>query len=137
MRLLAAIPALVLAACGGPPLLYTSPLSALTSASLFDPISVPVATFDNPLAAAQYFSRYNPSDDGANVMELYSQPVTRPNSLTMIFSVEGYADDSVQGEQWRIELDRVGGGWRVVSAGKRVKCYRSENAGNWQQGLCP
>ena len=34
-------------------------------------------------------------------------------------------------------VGEVGGGWRVVTAGKRVKCYRGANPGAWQKGLCP
>ena len=141
MRVLAALPALAisalaLAACagGGGPVTGADPLPA---ASAFERVAAPAATFDTPLAAAQSYARYAPGDEGSSMFDLVSRQQAGPGTLVMVFAVGGYADDSVAGEQWRIELSRAAGGWRVTNAGRRQKCYRGADAGEWQAGPCP
>ncbi|MEM8725974.1 MAG: hypothetical protein AAGE86_10685 [Pseudomonadota bacterium] len=107
------------------------------AANLYEPIESPDEVFEHPLAVAYHFTRWHPGEDGAATFRLVSQLSGGPDWLVMYFSADGYADDSVQAEEWRIQLERTEGGWRVTDAGKRVKCYRGENAGEWQKGLCP
>ena len=54
----------------------------------------------------------------------------------LLFSAEGYADDALAGEQWRMALDRTEAGYRVIEAGVRYRCYRAE-PGRWRLALCP
>lgn len=53
----------------------------------------------------------------------------------LLFSAEGYEDDSLAGEQWRVVLRQADGGVQVVEAGKRYKCYRVQQ-GQWRKPLC-
>lgn len=133
----ALISALALAGSGTapPPSAPATPMW-MPAAHLYDEVAVPDTTFDAPLAAVQHFARYNPGADGPTKMDLISLNHGGPDSLVMYFFVDGYADDSVAGEQWRIVLDRAPGGWRVSMAGRQVKCHRGANAGKWQRGLC-
>ncbi|MEM6474561.1 MAG: hypothetical protein AAF687_00185 [Pseudomonadota bacterium] len=107
------------------------------AANLYEPIESPDEVFEHPLAVAYHFTRWHPGEDGAATFRLVSQLSGGPDQLVMYFSADGYADDSVQAEEWRIQLERAEGGWRVTDAGKRVKCYRGADAGEWQKGLCP
>ena len=106
-------------------------------ASDFNAIGLPQATFDSPLAAAQHFARYDGGEEGIGTFDLSTRRAGVRDGIEMVFSVEGYADDSVRGEQWRIVVTPANPGWRVVEAGQRYSCYRGANPGSWQKGLCP
>lgn len=56
--------------------------------------------------------------------------------MVVIFSAEGYEDDSVAGEQWRVALRQVDGGYHVFEAGVRYRCYRADPT-RWRKALCP
>lgn len=136
MRMLAILPALALAACAHGGGASPQPLP-MPPASAFAPIERPVEPFDSPLAAAQHYAQYRPGYDGGSSLDLASRRADTSQSLVMVFSVESYADDSVAGEQWRIVIERVPGGWKVADAGVRYKCWRGADPGSWQKELCP
>lgn len=136
MRLFAVLPAMALAACASTGSGQAGP-APLPAASDFNSIAVASATFDSPLAAAQYYARYEPEEDGGGTFDLVSRRAASPGALELVFSAEGYADDSLDGEQWRIVVTRGNGGWRVIEAGRRFKCYRGATPDQWQKGLCP
>lgn len=56
--------------------------------------------------------------------------------LLVIFSAEGYEDDSVAAEQWRVSLAKVDLGYIVIKAGVRYRCYRDRPT-QWRKALCP
>lgn len=136
MKILAILPAMALAACASTGSGQTGS-ATMPVASDFNSVAVASATFDSPLAAAQYYARYEPEEDGGGTFDLVSRRATSSGAFEMVFSAEGYADDSVDGEQWRIVVTRGNGGWRVIEAGRRFKCYRGATPGAWQKGLCP
>lgn len=104
----------------------------------FAALELPSEAFGDPLAAAQHFARYSPeTDEDTRAFELTSRASDRPDAYEMLIQAEGYADDSVSGEQWRLVVLRTPEGWRVAEAGVRYKCYRGGNAGQWQRSLCP
>lgn len=135
MKLFALIPITALAACANDAAPVSGP-PPLPPASAFSPLAPAPATFDSPLAAADYYARYKPEFEGGGSFDLISRRVTASDALELVFAAEGYADDSVNGEQWRIILGRAGEGWRVTEAGRRFKCYRGANPGQWQKDLC-
>jgi hypothetical protein len=135
VKIVAILSALALSACAAT---TTQPGGAapLPAASEFVTLAAPAQTFANPLAAAQHFAQYSPGYDGGSVLNLVSRRISGGNGLAMVFSVDGYADDSVRGEQWRIAIEPMPGGWRVTAAGRRFKCWRGGNPGRWQKELC-
>ena len=62
----------------------------------------------------------------------------------ILVTESGYEDDSVQGSQWRFLVkwqpsddEAAPGGWSVVEAGQRWRCYRGETPYVWQPRWCP
>lgn len=135
MKRLACFFALALSACATSGMVSTTP-AAFPAASEFNRLANPAAVFDTPLAVVENYARYEPGYEGAGAFDLMSRRSSSPDVFEMLFSVDGYADDSVRGEQWRVLIRRESGGWRVIEAGRRYLCYRGGNPGQWQKALC-
>ena len=136
MKIAALIPAFALIGCVSPGLAEVSPATPV--ADDFAPLSTPTMSFGSPLSAAQYFARFEPeTDEGAPSLDLTVRTSDGESEYVMIVSSEGYADDSVRGEQWRIVVTRIEGGWKVTEAGRRFKCWRGGSPDEWQKALCP
>ena len=121
---------LLLCSCGEPP-----PLSATAPASDYNALPAPDRLFDNPDAViAFYLSPRGIDSPATRVIDV--QPEGSPANLVLTFSAQGYADDSLAGEEWRVALGNPGMGYRVLAAGVRYRCVRDE-PGRWRRPLCP
>lgn len=122
-----------IAACTTMPVLDAPP------ASDFSPLSIPDRTF---AAEDRVIAHYVPaptakeSKDEVRITREIGRDGTGSGTHIILVTAEGYADDSVSGEQWRIVLDDVGSDYRVVEAGVRYQCARGANPG-WSKSPCP
>lgn len=105
-------------------------------AEAFRPIERADQAFATPQQAIGHYLRLNGVSGAETTSRIGTDPAGRADRI-LLFSTDNYADDSVQGEQWRIEFDESDSGYRVINAGKRYKCYRGPDAGEWQRQLCP
>ncbi|GAA0266104.1 hypothetical protein GCM10009127_01900 [Alteraurantiacibacter aestuarii] len=127
-------------------LLPAALLAGCATVGSLEPITIPASEFrpieraDRVFATERWVIDYYLRLDGRGSEEVTSQlgrDGTGNADRVLLFSTDNYADDSVQGEQWRVALDSSDIGYLVIQAGKRYKCYRGPNAGNWQRDLCP
>ncbi|HEY1015632.1 MAG TPA: hypothetical protein VGE07_23180 [Herpetosiphonaceae bacterium] len=58
-----------------------------------------------------------------------------PGQATIVVLAEGLGDDSVAARERRIDLEREGGGWRIIWSGSRFRCVRDLTLG-WTADLC-
>ena len=131
--ILAALPGVLLAAgCTS----MDGPEPITVPAQAFRPIERADQAFATPNQAVDHYLRLDGMTGVETTTRIGTDPEGRADRI-LLFSTDGYADDSVQGEQWRIEFDETDRGYLVVNAGKRYKCYRGPNAGEWQRQLCP
>jgi hypothetical protein len=59
------------------------------------------------------------------------------DSLLLVVSKSGLADDSVGAEQYRLEVVLAEGQWQVRRVAKRWQCRRGITKGQWTTSLCP
>lgn len=121
---------LALAACATtPPVIDAPPASAYTA------LAVPDRVFLTPEDVVDhYLDRAN--TEGAQVDTRIGRDGSGVGNRLALVTTDGYADDSVRGEQWRIVLAEVDDGYRVIQAGIRYNCARGPNPG-WSRDLCP
>lgn len=121
---------LALAACQTtPPVIDAPPANAYTA------LSMPDRVFGSEDAAIDYYlARANVG--GARVEREIGRDGSGLGNRLLLVTTDGYADDSVRGEQWRIVLAQSGDGFRVLQAGIRYNCARGANPG-WSRDLCP
>ena len=120
--------ALLLSSCAAPPLSATAPASA------YAPLSAPARIFDSPDAVIAFYLEPRGVDHPA-MRVIEPRPEGSAANLVLTFSGEGYAGKSVAGEEWRVALDNLGIGYRVLEAGVRYRCYRDE-PGRWRRASC-
>ncbi len=54
----------------------------------------------------------------------------------LLFTVEGLADDSVQGKRYRLEMSWTGAGWQIESVGSQQRCWPGRGSQNWSNQPC-
>ncbi len=121
---------LALAACQ-----TTLPVIQAPPAGEYTALSVPDRTFDSEEDVIDfYLARANTA--GARIdREIGRADFGEANRIVLV-TTDGYADDSVRGEQWRIVLRESGDRFRVIQAGIRYNCARGASPG-WSRDLCP
>ncbi len=120
---------LALAAC------ETVPVVAAPPASAYTPLATPGRVFQSVEDAIEhYLDRSN--IEGAVVETEIGRDASGVGTRLALVTTDGYRDDSVRGEQWRIVLGQTDIGYRVIQAGIRYNCARGENPG-WSRDLCP
>ena len=120
---------LALAACATLPVIDPAPAGA------YAPLDPASGLFRFPEdAATDYLERANVGD--ASVETQVGRDGSGLGTRVVLVTTDGYRDDSVRGEQWRIVLGQSDLGFRVLQAGIRYNCARGENPG-WSSDLCP
>ncbi len=120
---------LTLAACATTPVVDAPPASAYTR------LSIPDRAFaSEDQVIDHYLNRANTR--GADVTREVGRDGSGLGSRMILVTTDGYRDDSVMGEQWRIVLGEAGDDYRVLQAGIRYNCARGANPG-WSRDLCP
>lgn len=98
-------------------------------ASEFNAIQRYAISYDDPRDVAEFYLR----DYGFKPRHAEFEEVAHPSDRSMrivLVTVDGLADDSVKGVQWRFGMRTSEGNWEAVEAGMRRMCYRGENAGS-------
>ena len=82
--------------------------------------------------------------EGSVAIRIANARYLEAGDKVILVTESGYEDDSVQGSQWRFlvqfkaaEGETTTGGWAVVEAGQRWRCYRGETPYVWQPRWCP
>lgn len=120
---------LALAACETLPVVEAPPASAYT------PLAIPGRVFPSAEEVVDhYLARAN--IEGAEVDTQIGRSASGAGTRMILVTTDGYRDDSVRGEQWRIVLAQTDIGFRVLQAGIRYNCARGDNPG-WSRDLCP
>ncbi|MGB3796851.1 MAG: hypothetical protein WA957_11170 [Alteraurantiacibacter sp.] len=120
---------LALAACSTTSIVEALPASAYTA------LSVPDRSFQSEDQVIDfYLNRANIG--GAQIDREIGRDGSGLGSRMILVTTDGYRDDSVIGEQWRIVLSEADDGYRVLQAGIRYNCARGQNPG-WSRDLCP
>ncbi len=120
---------LALAACATTPVIDAPPASAYT------PLSIPDRAFQSEEQVADFYLNRANTDDAEITREI-GRDGSGLGSRMILVTTDGYRDDSVIGEQWRIVLGEADDGYRVLQAGIRYNCARGANPG-WSRNLCP
>lgn len=105
-------------------------------ASEFAQIERFAIAYEEPRQMAEFYVR----DYGINPYDADFKELRHPEDPDMrvwIVTVDGLADDSVKGIQFRLGLRADRGNWKTMEAGVRRKCYRGENIENWTTNVCP
>ncbi len=135
--LLAILPAVALFVGGATVLSAAgSETAEIPPANAFNPIQRYAISYDHPRDVAEFYI----VDFGIKPRDAEFQEVAHPSDVSMrimLVTVDGLRDDSVQGIQWRFGMRASKGSWEAVEAGMRRKCYRGDNAGQWQKDVCP
>ena len=119
---------MALAAC------TTTPIVDAPPASFYTALSIPDRAFASEEQVIDYYlDRAN--TEGADVSNEIGRDGSGLGSRMILVTTDGYRDDSVIGEQWRIVLGEAGDGYRVLQAGIRYNCARGANPG-WSRELC-
>lgn len=109
-------------------------LTGYVPSASFAPLDTPGQIFADDDAAMAHFlasiGRRSPSDKEVNDF-----PGGRGSQL-LLFSADGLEDDAVRAVQWRVLLEQAEGGYRVLEAGTRQRCYRS-GSDEWTTAPCP
>ena len=104
-------------------------------ASAYTPLSMPDRVFDTEDQVIDYYlARANTAD--ADIEREIGRDGSGLGARMIVVTTDGYQDDSVLGEQWRIVLGEANNGFRVLQAGIRYNCARGANPG-WSRDLCP
>ena len=133
MRMLAAIPALALAACATTP-------DATSGAEYLRVPPPPIGGNKTPMeAVTSIIGLYPESTEGGPTLSVDLRPLADdPSRLEMIGVAGPMLDDSVRMTGWRAILEQSARGtWTVTELGVRYKCYRAGNPDEWQSELCP
>ena len=73
----------------------------------------------------------------ARSVSIKAATVEEPESLAIVVTDDGYADDSVRGEQYKFKLTRnVAGDWRVSTASKGWRCQPGRGPQTFSSKLC-
>lgn len=77
---------------------------------------------DSPVRAAVKFVKLK--DPSAMKTTINAQPnqLEQPDSVRVVLTEDGLADDSVQAVRYALEFDRAGGNWRLESARRTQRC---------------
>lgn len=119
-----------LAACA-----TTSPVLEAPPASAYNPLAIPDRAFSSEAEVIDVYLARASTDD-AEITRETGRDSSGLGSRMILVTTDGYRDDSVRGEQWRIVLGESDGGFRILSAGIRYNCVRGANPG-WSRDLCP
>lgn len=109
---------------------------AAPPATAFTPIERFAISYDSPQDMAEFYLR----DFGIRPRDAdfeQSRDPANPDIKVMLVTVDGIADDAVQGLQMRLGLRASQGGWETIEAGVRRKCRRGDQAGTWTKNVCP
>jgi hypothetical protein len=60
----------------------------------------------------------------------------KANTAIIIFTIDGLADDSIDAQKYRIEMELVAGKWKIIWAGTKVKCKPNRGHSNWSSQRC-
>ena len=102
----------------------------------FAPIERFAIAYEEPRQMAEFYVR----DYGINPYDAEYKELRDPEDPYMrvwMVTVDGIADNSVKGIQFRLGLRADRGSWRTIDAGVRRKCYRGENVDSWTTDTCP
>jgi hypothetical protein len=76
--------------------------------------------------------------EGRPVLKIDLKQTEDRSALLIDLEMTGYLDDSVSGEQYRaIVVEGTKHMFRLEKLGKKIKCGRGDNAGQWTTGKCP
>ena len=95
----------------------------------------PSRSFDSILDIADTLAG---TGEGRIEIRIETDP-SRPDARVLLVTASGYADDSVEGTQWRFLAmpdPADAGRWQVIEAGERWRCYRGRTPMVWQPRLC-
>lgn len=125
--LIAALP-LVIAACANP----LTP--AAEDPAAFNSLERPGIVFSGANEVIDHYLK-GTGRDAPTTRSVNSDPKGEAK-LVVVFSAEGYEDDSLAAEQWRVALAQTDIGYRVIEAGVRYRCYRAQPT-EWRKAMCP
>jgi hypothetical protein len=122
--------------------------AALAAPALADPLAgyEPVDLSDyQPREAASavmllqdLFEGHPEAMEGRPVLKIDLKQTEDRSALLIDLEMTGYLDDSVSGEQYRaIVVEGTKHMFRLEKLGKKIKCGRGDNAGQWTTGKCP
>lgn len=122
--------------------------AALAAPALADPLAgyEPVDLTDyQPREAASavmllqdLFEGHPEAMEGRPVLKIDLKQTEDRSALLIDLEMTGYLDDSVSGEQYRaIVVEGTKHMFRLEKLGKKIKCGRGDNAGQWTTGKCP
>ena len=107
-----------------------------------------------PLDEAEFLARFDllpdldPAEIGIQMLQFYrletegrrAESLTirypEPDQAEMSVSVEGLADDSIQDQRYRIEMNRSEAGWQIESVGIQVRCRSERGHQSWSPDPC-
>ena len=113
---------LALSACATASVVDAPPASAYT------PLSIPDRSFRSEEQVAEfYLNRANTGD--AQINREIGRDGSGLGSRMILVTTDGYRDDSVLGEQWRIVLGEADDGYRGLQAGIRTRRFRGAGCG--------
>lgn len=123
-----AVSMLALAACAAP----LTPATEM--ASSYNALPNPGVVFQGANEVIGYYLK-DSGRDAPTTRSVNSDPKGVAD-LVVVFSAEGYEDDSLAAEQWRVSLNQTDLGYRVIDAGVRYRCYRADPT-EWRKEICP
>ncbi|MCF2971912.1 hypothetical protein L1047_11970 [Synechococcus sp. Nb3U1] len=83
----------------------------------------------------QLLQRYRQEPEGRQGESLHIRYLPDQNA-EMLITLEGLADDSVQGKRYRLEMAWTEAGWQVETVGSQQRCWPGRGQQNWSPQPC-
>ena len=114
-------------------------INSAGSQNRYQEAKAPSAIFKAPIDIVKHFTGNFPEDSRGNqsLYTTFGQDPQDNNLMVARIVMSGGLDDSVDAEEILAHVSKIENGWRILSVGKRWKCGRGPDVGQWGARLCP